>query len=122
MSPGIFAWTGTCAKSDLNYSLPFVFLSVTTCLPVSTTRHNYCLPVSTTVCPSQLLFACLNYCSLVFSTVACVWTVTWRQMQLVRRATDLAQVAVPNLIRLVRTSRQLQPTLIQADRRVQVSH
>jgi len=41
-------------------------------LPVSTTRHNCCLPFSTTVCLSQLLFACLNYCSFVFSTAACV--------------------------------------------------
>ena len=41
------------------------------CLPVSTTVClsqllfaclNYCLPVSTTVCLSQLLSACLNYC------------------------------------------------------------
>ena len=30
---------------------------------------NYCLPVSTTVCLSQLLFACLNYCLPVSTTV-----------------------------------------------------
>ena len=63
MSPGIFAWTGTCATSDLNYSLPVVFLSVTTIVCLSQQL------VIITVCPSQLLSARLNYCLHVLTTV-----------------------------------------------------
>ena len=86
--------TGKCATSDLNYCLPFVFLSVTTIVCLSqqlviiavcpsqllSSCPNFCLHVSTTVrLSSQLLLACLNYRQTLFglTVTSCMTIHRW---------------------------------------------